>query len=164
MAKKWDKKLFSVVIIVVSFLIPLKAGARFERGKQKYYAVDEVNPYFDKNNVVVVSGMIVNVITVPIPMNEHVIVPGMGLIIQLPDKRNLSVRLGPFWYLFEKQADYKVGEEVQLKGAVMKDQQGNDYMVAARITSGTTSIGLRDDFGVPMWQHFAGNLDMFNQE
>ena len=67
------------------------------------------------------------------------------------DQGSLRVHLGPGWYLDEKKFVVKVGDTVSATGSkVTLDNQ--PALIAREVTVKGTTLKLRDEQGVPVWQ------------
>jgi hypothetical protein len=67
------------------------------------------------------------------------------------DQGSLMVDLAPGWYLDEKNFAVKVGDTVSATGS--KGFLANDPgLIAREVTVNGTTLKLRDEQGIPMWQ------------
>jgi hypothetical protein len=67
------------------------------------------------------------------------------------DQGSLKVHLGPGWYLDEKKFVVKAGDTVSATGSkVTLDNQ--PVLIAREVTVNGTTLKLRDEQGVPLWQ------------
>ena len=67
------------------------------------------------------------------------------------DQGSLMVHLGPGWYLDEKKFVVKAGDTVSATGSkVTLDNQPG--LIAREVTVNGTTLKLRDDKGLPVWQ------------
>ena len=67
------------------------------------------------------------------------------------DQGSLMVDLAPGWYLDEKNFVVKVGDTVSATGS--KGFLANDpALIAREVTVNGTTLKLRDEQGIPMWQ------------
>jgi hypothetical protein len=104
------------------------------------------NRMYDPKTVETIRGEVISV---------DKIVPGKGMSYGLhavlkTEKGEISVHLGPGWYL-EKQ-DLKVGvkDTIEVKGSRITFE-GKPAIIAAEVKKGDGVLKLRDDRGVPAW-------------
>jgi hypothetical protein len=88
-------------------------------------------------------------------MKKDKIMPmrGMSYGIHLTlktDKGDVSVHLGPAWYINEQEPAIKVGDKVEVKGSKVTFQ-GSPVIIAQEVRKGGEVLKLRDDSGIPMW-------------
>ena len=104
-----------------------------------------INPGFDKNTVVQVSGT----------ANQVDIVPRSGpATLRLETSgESFTVMLGPGWYLAELKVDLRTGDRLMVEGSKMMDRGGNLHLIASRIVNERTGVvlTLRDEAGRPVW-------------
>jgi hypothetical protein len=66
-------------------------------------------------------------------------------------KGDLTVHLGPAWYMTQHQISLKPGDTVEATGSQM-EMGGGTRMVAKEVKVGGKTFQLRDDQGVPVWR------------
>lgn len=105
-----------------------------------------IDPSFDRNAVVEVTGTVTQVTIVSVGGPSTLQLETTGEI--------LTVILGPGWYLSEIGVDIRKGDALSIKGAKMKDRRGHVYLLAARLVNHRTNstFELRDDSGRPKWK------------
>jgi hypothetical protein len=106
---------------------------------------------FNPKTVETVSGEVVRVDKV-IPMK------GMSHGIHLTLKTNkgdISVHLGPAWYIDNQEPAIRVGDKVEVEGSRVTFQ-GNPAIIAQEVREGDRVLKLRDDNGYPMWAGWRG--------
>jgi DNA helicase TIP49 (TBP-interacting protein) len=74
---------------------------------------------------------------------------GIHLLVKT-EKEEISVHLGPEWYLLNQDVKIGPGDVVEIKGA-RTTFQGKAAIIAAEVRKGTDTLKLRDDAGVPVW-------------
>jgi len=86
--------------------------------------------------------------------------PGIGpggphemdrVVILKTDQGNITVHLGPAWYLSQKRFSLKVGDTLEVICSKIK-QNGGPVIVAREVTKDHETLGLRDDQGFPLWK------------
>lgn len=104
-----------------------------------------VNPGFDRNTVIQVTGKVAQVNIVPRGGPSTLRLETIG--------ETFTVMLGPGWFLAELHADIQNGDPVVVEGSKMMDPWGNLHIAAARVTNQRTGsvLELRDDMGRPRW-------------
>ena len=63
----------------------------------------------------------------------------------------VSVRLGPAWYLEQQGMKLAPNDQIEVRGSRVTFD-GKPLIVAAQITKGAQVVRLRDDAGVPAWR------------
>lgn len=127
-------------VIVLALAFPSLAAAG-----QGWWWGSPINPGFDRNTVIRVSGTASQV---------DIVSRGGPSTLRLDTSgESFTVMLGPGWYLAEIHADIRQGDPLIVEGSKMMDRGGNLYLVAARITNQRTGaiLGFRDEAGRPLW-------------
>jgi hypothetical protein len=114
-------------------------------GAQGWWWGPPINPGFDRNTVIQVTGTAsqVDIVTEGGPSTMRLDTWG----------ESFTVMLGPGWYLAEIRADIRQGDSLIVEGSKMMDRRGNLHLVAAKITNRRTGavLELRDEAGRPRW-------------
>ena len=81
------------------------------------------------------------------------VTPGMqvqGLLLKT-DKGNITIHLGPPWYVRKQGFDLKQGDSLEVTGSqVTRDDQ--PLLLAAQVKKDGQTLKVRDEQGVPLWQ------------
>jgi hypothetical protein len=101
---------------------------------------------FDPKTVETVTGEVVKVDRIT-PMRG--MSSGVHLVVKT-DKGDVSVHLGPQWYLENQDVKIEPKDKVEIKGSRVT-LQGQATLIAAEVKKGDEVLKLRDDAGVPMW-------------
>lgn len=76
---------------------------------------------------------------------------GYGVHLQLQcGTKNISVHLGPAWYLERNGLAVAVGDTLQIVGSRITLQDG-PALIAAEVKKGEQTLRLRNDQGIPLW-------------
>jgi hypothetical protein len=67
------------------------------------------------------------------------------------DQGNVTVHLGPAWYINQHQVVLNPGDAVEATGSKM-EMGGGTMLVAKEVKVGGKTFQLRDDQGVPLWR------------
>lgn len=67
------------------------------------------------------------------------------------DKGNVTVHLGPAWYMNQHQMIINPGDALEVTGSEMK-MGDSTMMVAREVTVKGKTLKLRDDQGMPLWR------------
>ncbi len=110
---------------------PDKSGLDLEQG-------------YDRNTVVKISG------SVAVP--PHPLAGGLIAVdLNLPGEQ-IVVVLGPAWYLQDDNLDWKVGDQVAVRGSLAQGKDGRTYLLSQQISiPGGATIELRGENGSPSW-------------
>jgi hypothetical protein len=108
-----------------------KSGLDLERG-------------YDRNTVVKLSG---SVAVPPRPLAGGLI----AFDLSLPGEQ-IVVVLGPAWYLQDDNLDWKIGDQVTVRGSLAQGKDRRTYLLSQQISvpDGATIV-LRDENGSPSW-------------
>jgi DNA/RNA endonuclease YhcR with UshA esterase domain len=101
---------------------------------------------YDPAKAETVSGEVVSVEQVT-PVRRM----GMGIAVTLKTAEgNLSVHLGPQWFIERQDIKIVPGDTVEIKGvkAVRGDQ---NIFIAGEVKKGNEVLKLRDEGGIPVW-------------
>jgi hypothetical protein len=107
------------------------------------------SPYartYDVKTVETVSGTVVKIERIT-PMRG--MSAGVHMILKT-EAGDISVHLGPAWYIERQDVKLEPGDAVQVKGARVTFQ-GKPAIIAAEIKKGDELLPLRNDAGVPAW-------------
>jgi hypothetical protein len=74
---------------------------------------------------------------------------GVHLVVKT-DKGDVSVHLGPLWYLENQDVKIEPKDKVEIKGSRVT-VQGKPALIAAEVKKGDETLNLRDEAGVPAW-------------
>jgi hypothetical protein len=101
---------------------------------------------YDTKTVETVSGEVVKVDRIT-PMRG--MSAGVHLVVKT-DKGDVSVHLGPQWYLENQDVKIEPKDKVEITGSRVT-VQGKPALIAAEVKKGGEVLKLRDDAGIPMW-------------
>ena len=74
---------------------------------------------------------------------------GIHLLVKT-EKGDVSVHLGPSWYIERLDTKITTGDAVEVKGSRVTFN-GKPAIIAAEMKKGETVLKLRDDNGMPVW-------------
>jgi hypothetical protein len=74
---------------------------------------------------------------------------GVHLVVKT-DGEDLSVHLGPEWYISRQDTTIERGDSVEVKGSRIAFK-GEPAIVAAELRKGDATLVLRDARGIPVW-------------
>lgn len=78
--------------------------------------------------------------------------PGMALTLEVPQRGQVQVSLGPVWYLERQPFELLPGEEVEVKGMCEEQKDGGLRVIAFQVIKGDHLLNLRDEKGYPNWE------------
>jgi hypothetical protein len=73
------------------------------------------------------------------------------VVILKSDQGNITVHLGPAWYLSQKRFSLNVCDTLEVIGSKIK-QNRRTVIVAKAVTKDGETLKLRDDQGFPFWK------------
>jgi hypothetical protein len=77
---------------------------------------------------------------------------GYGVHLMLKtDSGEISVHLGPGWYLDKQALKIAAGDRIEVRGSRITFE-GQPAIIAAEVKKGDQSLKLRDDNGLPAWR------------
>ena len=137
------------ILIAASTLLLMSAGAADafwgfgDSGQQDKSGLDLEQGY-DRNTVVKISG--------PVAVPPRPLAGGLIAVdLNLPGEQ-IVVVLGPAWYLQDDNLDWKIGDQVTVRGSLAQGKDGRAYLLSQQITTpGGTTIELRGQNGRPSW-------------
>jgi hypothetical protein len=101
---------------------------------------------YDPKTVETVTGEVIKVERVA-PMRG--MSAGVHLVVKT-DKGDVSVHLGPQWYLENQEIQIAAHDKVAIKGSRVT-LGGKPAIIAGEVQKGGDTLKLRDDAGVPVW-------------
>lgn len=110
----------------------------------------QATPYerlFNQFNLQVVTGSIYKIDTVT-PMPGMSV--GIQLIIRTATREELTVHLGPAWYVRHQDMDLTLNDNVEVRGARFS-LKGKDVIAAFEVRTSSRVLLLRDEDNVPYW-------------
>ncbi|MBA4424073.1 MAG: hypothetical protein C0390_13415, partial [Syntrophus sp. (in: bacteria)] len=99
---------------------------------------------YDRNTVVKING---SVAVPPRPLAGGLIAVDLNLTGE-----QIVVVLGPAWYLQDDNLDWKIGDQVTVRGSLAQGKDGRTYLLSQQISvPGGATIVLRGENGSPSW-------------
>ncbi len=137
------------ILIAASTLLLMSAGAADafwgfgDSGQQDKSGLDLEQGY-DRNTVVKISG--------PVAVPPRPLAGGLMVFdLNVPGEQMVVV-LGPAWYLQDDNLDWKVGDQVTVRGSLAQGKDGRTYLLSQQIgVPGGATIVLRSENGSPSW-------------
>jgi len=146
MKKGWI--VFAMVFVLGIGLTSGWAAARgmMWRGSGGWGMGAPYNRLYDPKTLEPISGDIVRVDRItPMKGMSH----GIHLAIKT-DQGEISVHLGPAWFVENQDITIEPGDKVEVKGSRVTIQ-GKPAIIAASLRKGDETLELRDENGVPVW-------------
>jgi hypothetical protein len=144
------RKVIAVSTVLAFLLFPFGPGALAQgmkwRGSGGWGPGSDYGRMYDPKTVETVTGEVVKVDRIT-PMRG--MSGGVHLVVKT-DKGDVSVHLGPQWYLENQDVKIEPKDKVEIKGSRVT-LQGQPTLIAAEVKKGDEVLKLRDDAGVPMW-------------
>jgi len=101
---------------------------------------------YDPSNVVTIDGTVSAIENFAPPRGMS---QGVHLVLATKDGQ-LTILLGPSWYVDHQDATLAVGDTVQVVGS-RTTLDGKEVVIAKSVVKGDQVLQLRDDNGVPLW-------------
>ncbi len=144
------KRVYLVAVIAI-FCLLLSGNAFAQtgmkwRGGGGWGAGGHYGRMYDPNAMETVSGEVVMVGKIT-PMK------GMSYGVRLLVKSGegeVSVHLGPAWYIENQDVKIVPGDKVEIKGSKITFK-GKPALIAAEVKKGDEVLNLRDEAGIPLW-------------
>jgi hypothetical protein len=138
----------AVIAVLALALAPqaLAQGGLKWRGSGGWGPGGQYARLYDPKTVETISGEVVKVDQVtPIRGMSG----GVHLVVKT-DKGDVSVHLGPQWYLENQDVKIAPKDMVEVRGSRVT-VQGRLAIIAAEVKKGDETLKLRDEAGVPVW-------------
>jgi hypothetical protein len=152
-----DNRFWCLLLIVLTMLMELSGAAAAQQfgfpggGRRPRSSEYQDRQEYNTQTVTTVKGQVESLGSYG--MTGWRIAPGMqsqGLLLKT-DKGNISVQLGPPWYVRKQVFDLKQGDSLKVTGSqVTKD--GQTLLLAAQVKKDGQTLKVRDEQGVPLWQ------------
>jgi hypothetical protein len=137
----------AVIGIVAAVLTPAASAQGMKwRGSGGWGPGTSYGRMYDTKTVETVSGEVMKVDRIT-PMRG--MSSGVHLVVRT-DKGEVSVHLGPQWYLENQDIRIEPKDMVEIKGSRVTIQ-GQPVLIAAEVKKGDQVLKLRDEAGIPMW-------------
>lgn len=144
------KKLIAVTAALATLLLTLSPVALAQgmkwRGSGGWGPGGAYGRMYDPKTVDTVTGEVVKVDRIT-PMRG--MSGGVHLVLKT-DKGDVSVHLGPQWYLENQDVKIEPKDAVQVTGSRVT-VQGQPALIAAEVKKGDQVLKLRDAAGTPVW-------------
>lgn len=138
----------AVVAVLALVLVPeasAQGGPKW-RGSGGWGPGGQYARLYDPKTVETITGEVVKVDRVtPIRGMSG----GVHLVVKT-DKEEVSVHLGPLWYLENQDVKIEPKDKVEIKGSRVT-LGGKPAIIAAEVKKGDETLNLRDEAGVPAW-------------
>lgn len=149
---KFKQSFYLFLGLILQFLIVCDANAFLGFGdgsKRDKSGLDLVQGY-DRNTVVKISG------SVAVPP-QTIINDILSLELDISGE-HVIVILGPQWFFSDDKLDYKVGDNLTVRGSLAQGRDGRIYLISQQIiTQEGKTITLREETGRPLWMHNKGS-------
>jgi hypothetical protein len=141
---------FGTLILATAFVIaPGALLAQSWKGWRGSGGWGPGSPYqrmYDPQTVQTINGTVASV-------DKAMPLRGMSAGIHLmvkTDKGALRVDLGPEWYIQRLDTKIDKGDQVEVKGSMVKID-GKEALIASEVKKGDETLVLRDSAGIPAW-------------
>ncbi len=138
----------AVMTLLTFVLAPqaLAQGGPKWRGSGGWGPGSQFGRLYDPKTVETISGEVVKVDRIT-PIRG--MSAGVHVLVKT-DKEEVSVVLGPQWYLENQDVKIEPKDKVEVKGSRVT-VQGKPALIAVEVKKGRETLRLRDESGVPVW-------------
>lgn len=145
------KRIAGVIAVIAVFALALAPQALAQgglnwRGSGGWGPGGQYARLYDPKTVETISGKVVKVDRI-IPIRG---MSGGVHVVVKTDKGDVSVHLGPQWYLENQDVKIEPKDMVEIRGSQVT-VQGKPTIIAAEVKKGDETLKLRDEAGVPVW-------------
>jgi hypothetical protein len=149
MTKREIRVLVLVVFVTFCFFVSgsfaQRKGVRW-KGSGGWGAGAAYNRVYDPKTVETMSGKVGDIdIFTPMARMDN----GVKFILKT-EKEEVSVHLGPMWYVLQQDIDINPNDEVEVIGSRVSFG-GESTIIAAQVKKGEKILKLRDENGSPFW-------------
>lgn len=99
---------------------------------------------YDPKNEMTVKGTVEDIKVVPGAME------GIHLVLK-SEEQTILVHIAPEKFLKEMETEFSKGDQLEVIGCKIKDEEGNDELLARQVTKSGDQLLLRDKRGTPIW-------------
>lgn len=146
------RKYIGISVIIVCVLVLVFAADSFAqrgmrwKGSGGWGVESQYGRMYDPKTVETIAGEVVSV---------ERITPTKGMsygvhVVVKTDKDNVSVHLGPGWYLENQDVKIEQKDKIEIKGSRVTFQ-GKPAIIAAEVKKGDETLQLRNENGFPVW-------------
>jgi hypothetical protein len=142
------KRIAAALIIagIFAFQSPAQMAVKW-KGSDGWGLATRYEQLFTKYNVQALSGTIYKIDTVtPLPDMSY----GIRFIIKTAGSEEVTVHIGPAWYILRQDMNLNVNDNVEIRG-VRFSLNGKNVMAAFEVRVGERVLMLRDEDGIPYW-------------
>jgi hypothetical protein len=136
----------SIVLLFSEQSLAQPGGMMKWRGSEGWGQGTQYGRMYNPQTIETISGKIVSIDRM-VPMRR--MSQGVHLMVQT-GKENISVHLGPEWYITNQDMQLQVNDRVEIKGSKVTFD-GKPTIIAAQIKKGDKILTLRDNNGLPLW-------------
>lgn len=140
-----------IILSVFSFLVLTSVYAAQRsmqwKGSGGWGAGSLYNRMYNPNTVATISGEVISIDTFT-PRGKGMSY-GVHMVVKT-DKEEISIHLGPRWYIENQDVKIEPRDQVEVKGSRVT-LNGKPIMIAAEVKKGEETLVLRDTNGFPVW-------------
>lgn len=142
--------MFSIMIALGTFfslgMNSIAAGVHMWKGSGGWGHGSKFNTRYDPKTVETITGEVTRIDEIsPMKGMSH----GIHLLVKT-DKEEISVHLGPAWFIENQDVKIEAKDKVEVKGSRITFS-GKPAIIAAEIKKGDEMLNLRDEYGYPVW-------------
>jgi hypothetical protein len=134
------------VIVLFALQTPAQMAVKW-KGSDGWGLATRYEQLFNKYNIQAITGTIYKIDTVtPMPDMSY----GIQFVIKTTGSEEITVHLGPAWYLLRQDMNLNVNDVVDIRGARFS-LNGKNVMAAFEVRMKERVLMLRDEDGIPYW-------------
>jgi len=145
------KKVGTIVAALAIFSLLFTVGSSAQmgpmwKGSGGWGMGMQYSKMYNPKTVETITGVVVSVDEItPMKGMSH----GVHMILKT-DKENITVHLGPSWYIENQDIKIEPKDKVEVKGSRITFE-GKPAIIAAEVKKGNEILKLRDEKGFPVW-------------
>jgi len=140
----------SVVVLLLAFLFSFESSAQMAvkwKGSDGWGLATRYEQLFNKYNLQQINGTIYKIDTITL-MSE--MATGIQFIIKTATNEEVTVHIGPAWYILRQDMNINVNDAVEIRGAPFS-LNGKNVIAAFEVILKDRVLMLRDEDGIPYW-------------
>lgn len=135
------------VLMLAGLLLSIPMAVLAQRGSGGWCTNNNYSRLFNPNTIEEVQGTVMKVEQIN---PEKGMSAGLHLMVSTANQEQISVHLGPVWFLDKQEMNFANGDAITITGSRIV-YENHPAIIALEITKGTHVLLLRDRKGFPQW-------------